>query len=140
MKEADLCFNMDRPEDGITDVDIHAIHEKGPYKPILGPQTKRDSFRFDLKPNSCPYFVAKLLFKVSLESPIKVTLNGEPHNPNLQPHKITKLKLDNRINRVKLKVSLWDLYILRDDLTNSFIGDSCIIYKLHNTLGYLILS
>ena len=106
MKEADLCFNMDRPEDGITDVDIHAIHEKGPYKPILGPQTKRDSFRFDLKPNSCPYDIAKLLFKVSLESPIKVTLNGEPYNPNLQPHKITTLKLDNKTNKVKLKVSL----------------------------------
>ena len=118
MEEADLCFNMDRPEDGITDADIYTIHEKGPYKPILESPIKRDPFRFDLKPNHCPYNVTKLLYKTNLESPIQVTLNGEPYNPSLHPHKITTLKLNNNINRVKFKVSLLDLYLLTYDLTN----------------------
>jgi len=124
MKEADLCFNMDRPEGGIIGVDIYSIHEKGPYKNILGPSIEKDSFRLDLKPNSCPYNVTKLMFKTNLEVPIQVTLNGDPYNPNLHPHKITTLKLNNKVNKVKLKVNLLDLYILLNHLTTDCTGDS----------------
>ena len=57
--------------------------------------------------------IIPFLSNVTLDRVPQATLNGERYNPLLQTNKIGTLKLQNKVNKVKLKIDLIDLSLLQ---------------------------
>ena len=68
---------------------------------------------FDKEPNYTAAPIIPFLSNVTLDRVPQATLNGERYNPVLQTNKIGTLKLQNKVNKVKLKIDLIDLNLLQ---------------------------
>ena len=68
---------------------------------------------FDKEPNSTAAPVIPFLSNVTLDRVPQATLNGKLYNPLLQTNEIGTLKLQNKVNRVKLKIDFIDLNYLQ---------------------------